>query len=129
MKTRHLCGLAAIAAAFALPAQAEWFHHHDDRTTTYNNGYTYGPGSPDGNPIHTAANNPDDQMLADQVADALRSDRSLKGATVTVAANAGRVSLAGSAASTTDAYRIENIASAVAGRGRVAGSIDVQGGG
>ena len=71
----------------------------------------------DGSPIHTAANNPDDQALADQVADALRDARGLNGATVTVAANNGRVTLSGAAAKNTElAYRVESIASAVAGR-------------
>jgi hypothetical protein len=123
MKTRILCGLAAAAAILALPAQAnDWFHrHHADRTS-------YSAPIADDNAIHTAANNPDDQMLAEKVADALRSDRGLYGATVTVAANDGRISLSGSAANVSDAYRIQNIAKAVAGPGRVvAGSIDAQG--
>ena len=122
MKTRILCGLAAVAAAFALPAQANgWFHHHDSDHTSYYQ------GTSSDNAIHTAATNPDDQMLADKVADALRADRGLNGATVTVAANDGRISLSGSAANLSDAYRIENIARSVAGRGQVAGSIDAQG--
>jgi hypothetical protein len=128
MKIRILCGLTAVAAAFALPAQAEgWFHHHYDTNRT---SYDSGPPTPmvDGSAIHTAASNPDDQMLADKVADALRDDRGLIGATVTVAANDGRISLAGSAANVSDAYRIQNIAKSVAGPGRVvAGSIDAQG--
>lgn len=126
MKTRILCGLAAVAAAFTLPAQAAWFHHHHDADRT---SYQSEPGTPmvDGSPIHTAANNPDDQALADHVADALRDARGLNGATVTVAVNNGRVSLAGAAANIADAYRIQNIAKEAAGPGRVvAGSIDGQ---
>jgi len=120
MKTRILLGLTAVAAAFTLPAQAAWFHHHDSDRTTYHTA-----PMPDDNAIHTAANNADDQMLADKVADALRTAPGLNGATVTVAANAGRVSLSGSAANASDAYRIQNIAKAAAGPGRVvAGSID-----
>jgi hypothetical protein len=126
MKTRILLGLTAVAAAFTLPAQAAWFHHHDADHTSYYSGPTTPMG--DGSAIHTAANNPDDQALADKVADALRDDRGLNGATVTVAANDGRVSLSGSAANASDAYRIQNIAKAAAGPGRVvAGSIDAQG--
>jgi hypothetical protein len=123
MKTRILCGLAAAAAVLALPAQAnDWFHHHHADGTSYNSA-----PSPDGSPIHTAANNPDDQMIADQVADALRSARDLNGATVTVAVNNGRVSLAGTA-SVSEAARIQSIAKAAAGPGHVvAGSIDAQG--
>lgn len=127
MKTRILCGLAATAAVLALPAQAAWFHrHHDANRTSYD---TTEPVTPmaDGSPIHTAANNPDDQALADHVADALRSTRGLNGATVTVAANDGRVTISGAAANIADAYRIENIAKNAAGPGRVvAGSIDGQ---
>jgi len=124
MKTRILCALTAVAAAIALPAQAnDWFHrhHHADRAS-------YSAPIADDGAIHTAANNPDDQMLADKVAEALRSDRGLNGATVTVSANDGRIALAGSAANVSDAYRIQNIAKAAAGPGRVvAGSIDAQG--
>jgi osmotically-inducible protein OsmY len=129
MKTRILCGLAAAAAVLALPAQANsWFHrHHDANRTTYDSTAPVTPMA-DGSPIHTAANNPDDQMIADHVADALRSDRGLNGARVTVAVNEGRVSLAGVAANRADAYRVENIARAAAGPGRVvAGSIDSNG--
>jgi hypothetical protein len=128
MKIRILCGLTAVAAAIALPAQAAgWFHHDTNRTS-----YDSGPPTPmvDGSAIHTAASNYDDQMLADKVADALRDDRGLNGATVTVAANDGRVALAGSAANTGDATRIQDIAKNVAGPGHVvAGSIDAQAGG
>jgi hypothetical protein len=123
MKTRILCGLAAAAAILALPAQAnDWFHrHHADGTS-------YAAPTKDGSAIHTAANNPDDQMLAEKVADALRSDGGLNGATVTVIANDGRISLSGSAANVRDASRIQNIAKAAAGPGGVvAGSIDSQG--
>jgi osmotically-inducible protein OsmY len=109
-----------------MPAQAHGWFHHDANRTSYNSGPVTPMG--DGSPIHTAANNPDDQMLADKVADALRSERGLNGATVTVAANDGRVTLAGSAANVSDAYRIQNIAKSAAGPGRVvAGSIDAQG--
>jgi len=125
MKTRILCGLAAVAAAFTLPAQAAWFHHHDANRTSYNTAPVTPMG--DGSPIHTAANNPDDQALADQVADALRSAPGLNGATVTVAANNGRVALSGAAANIADAYRIQNIAKDAAGPGHVvAGSVDGQ---
>lgn len=128
MKTRILCGLAAVAAAFAIPAQArDWFHHHDANRTSYD---TTAPVIPmaDGSPIHTAASNPDDQAIADHVADALRSDRYLNGATVTVSVNDGRVSLSGGASSASEAYRVQNIAKAAAGPGRVvAGSIDANG--
>jgi osmotically-inducible protein OsmY len=126
MKTRILCGLAAVAAAVTLPAQAAWFHHHHDANRATYDSQPVAPMA-DGSPIHTAANNPDDQMIADHVADALRSARGLNGATVTVTANNGRIALSGAAANIADAYRIENIAKNAAGPGRVvAGSIDGQ---
>jgi Predicted periplasmic or secreted lipoprotein len=61
------------------------------------------------------------------VADALRADPALTDTTVTVAVNNGRVSLSGSAKDTQLAYRVERIASAVAGRGHVSGPLDPQG--
>ena len=117
MRKATLCGLAA-AAVLALPAQARFFHGHD---SAYR-------GAAEDNAIHTAASNPDDQALAERVADALRADPTLYDTTVTVAANNGRVSLSGSAKDTQLAYRAERIASAVAGRGRVSGTLDPQGG-
>src|SRR5215831_11535347 len=124
MKIRILCGLTAVAAAaFALPAQAHGWFHHDTNRTSYNSETVTPTG--DGSPIHTAASNPDDQMIADRVADALRSYHGLNGATVTVAVNDGRVSLAGAAANVADAYRIQSIAKNAAGPGHVvAGNVD-----
>ena len=116
MRRTTLCGLA-IAAALALPAQARFFHWHD---SAYR-------GAAVNNAIHTAATNPADQMLADRVADALRSDPTLNGTTVTVAASRGRVNLSGSAQDTQKALRVEQVASNVAGRANVSGTIDPQG--
>ena len=118
MNTRLLCGLAAVAAAFALPAQARFMHWHDG---------AYGHGAAADSAIHTAALNPDDQALADRVADALRDDPTLNDTTVTVAANSGRISLSGSAPDTAKASRVEQIAANVAGRRYVSGKIDAQG--
>ena len=127
MKTRILIGLAAVSAAFAIPAQAHGWFHHDANRTSYDTTYDNTAPMPDGSPIHTAASNPDDQMLADKVANAIRDTRGLNGATVTVAANDGRVTLSGAAANMSDAYRIENIAKNAAGPGHlVAGTIDGQ---
>jgi len=116
MRKATLCGLAA-AAVLAFPAQARFFHWND---SAYR-------GPPENHAIHTAATNPDDQALADKVADALRADPRLADTTVTVAVNNGRVNLSGSAKDTELAYRAERIASAVAGRGRVSGTLDPQG--
>jgi hypothetical protein len=116
MRKATLCGLAA-AAVLAFPAQARFLHWHD---SAYR-------GPAENHAIHTAATNPDDQLLADHVADALRADPTLADTTVTVAVNNGRVNLSGSARDTQLAYRAERIASAVAGRGNVSGTLDPQG--
>jgi osmotically-inducible protein OsmY len=116
MRKGTLCGLAA-AAVLALPAQAHFLHGRD---SAYR-------GAAENHTIHTAAANPDDQLLADRVADALRADPALTDTTVTVAVNNGRVNLSGSAKDTQLAYRAERIASAVAGRGNVSGTLDPQG--
>jgi len=120
MRKATLCGLAA-AAVLAFPAQARFLHWHD---SAYQGAYR---GAAADNAIHTAATNPDDQLLADRIADALRADPALVDTTVTVAVNGGRVNLSGSAKDTQLAYRAERIASAVAGRGRVSGTLDPQG--
>lgn len=117
--------LASATAVFALPAHADWFHRHTDRTAYVEPA----PGpwrSP--NAIHSGANNPQDQALADRVADALRADPKLHGTTVTVAANRGQVMLSGSASDELRAERVEQIASSIAGRANVSGKIDVMGG-
>jgi osmotically-inducible protein OsmY len=119
MRKTALCALAA-AAAFALPAQARWFHHDEGYHATYR-------GAPENHAIHTAASTYDDQLLADRIADALRDDPSLNDTTVTVAVVHGRVALSGSAPDGMKAQRAEQIASAVAGRGAVSGTIDTQG--
>ena len=78
--------------------------------------------------IHSGAANPADEALADSVAAALAADRRMDGATVTVAANNGRVSLTGSARTPEQAGHAENIARGVAGVGAVSGTLASQGG-
>ena len=78
--------------------------------------------------IHSGASNPSDEALADRVAAALAADARMHGATVTVAANSGKVSLAGSARSPEQAGHAENIARGVAGVFSVSGTLDSQGG-
>ena len=80
-----------------------------------------------GSPIHFGANNPADQALAERVAGAIQQDPRLDGATVTVSANDGRVSLSGSARSPEQAGAAENAASRVAGRANVSGTLSPQG--
>ena len=84
------------------------------------------PPTPDA--IHSGANNPSDEVLADTVAAALAADRRLDGATITVAANNGRVSLSGSARTPEQAGHAENIARSIAGVTAVSGTLSSQGG-
>lgn len=78
--------------------------------------------------IHSGANNPADDALADAVAAALAADARIHGATITVAANNGRVSLTGSARSPEQAGHAENVARSVAGVTAVSGTLQSQGG-
>lgn len=78
--------------------------------------------------IHAGADNMADQRLAEDVALAIASEPALHGATVTVAAHNGRVSLSGSAESLDQAHRAEQVAGGVAGVASVSGTLDPQGG-
>jgi osmotically-inducible protein OsmY len=78
--------------------------------------------------IHAGANNAVDQALAERVADAIADEPRLDGITVTVAANNGNVSLAGSAESPEQAAIAEQVAREVAGPGSVSGTLSPTGG-
>ena len=78
--------------------------------------------------IHSGANNAADQALADRVADAIADEPKLDGATVTVSANNGNVSLSGSADSPEQAAIAEQVAREVAGPGSVSGTLSPTGG-
>ena len=112
--------LAAALALGAAPCFANDFFHH--AWNGYDN--TARLAADDG-AIHSGATNPDDQALADRVADALRADRRLSepGITATVSAKDGRVALSGFAQDNRQAQRAEAIARSVAGAGNVSGSI------
>jgi hypothetical protein len=84
------------------------------------------PPAPDA--IHSGASNSADEALADSVAAALAADSRLHGATITVAANNGRVSLSGSARSPEQGSHAESIARSIAGVTAVSGTLDSQGG-
>jgi osmotically-inducible protein OsmY len=91
MKIRHeLVAVAAVAFAVGA-AQA-----HDSAKREYR---SYNNTSP--NAIHTGGMTAEDQALADQVAATLRADPRMDGATVTVTAKDGRVTLSGLAQSAT----------------------------
>ena len=110
MKIRH--DLVAVAAlAFAVGAAQA----HDANKREYR---SYNNSSPEA--IHSGAANADDLALADQVAAALRADPRMNGATVTVTAKDGRVTLSGLAQSTTQSDIAQRDARDAAG-GRVIG--------
>jgi len=135
--------LLAVLLAAAVPAVAQVYDSRmDNRATPAQSSFgppppaTYettiaAPAEPLASPlpdaIHSGAANPSDEALADTVAAALAADRRMDGATVTVAANDGRVSLTGSARTPEQAGHAENIARGVAGVGAVSGTLASQG--
>jgi hypothetical protein len=130
MKHHRMITPAALAAAvLSLPvlAQQSQFGPPPPRTASAPLDYAItAPPTPDA--IHSGANNPSDEVLADTVAAALAADRRLDGATITVAANNGRVSLTGSARTPEQAGHAENIARGIAGVTAVSGTLSSQGG-
>jgi osmotically-inducible protein OsmY len=109
MRNAALAGLAAIAAAFALPAQA------------------WTPSSPAharanaaDHMAHAAALDPSDQEIARRIAHAIAADKAVKNAPVTVAVRDGNVTLAGPTENRQTVTRIEDDAAKVAGRAHVA---------
>ena len=127
MKMRHGVMLAAALAmsgtAFAHGLGKRASHDSYNSSYTYSDRYALG-----GNNIHSGGMTYDDQVLADRIASALASDRKLSepGVTATVVANNGRVSLNGSAKDVAQAARAEKIASDIAGRANVSGTLDSQ---
>ena len=127
MKMRHG---AILAAALAMSGTA--FAHGLGKHAAYDGSYVYSTDAYtqiNGNNIHSGGMTYDDQLLADRIASALRNDRKLSepGITATGAVNNGRVSLSGSAKDTAQAARAEQIASDIAGRGNVSGTLEAQG--
>lgn len=130
MKDTRTIARAAAAAAFALavaPAFAAGGHYgafHHWRQGQPATDRAYEPS----NAIHWGAGNPADQALADAVADAFQRDPALFGATATIVANNGRVSLSGSSKSLQQSARAETVARHVAGVMSVSGTLDPMGG-
>ncbi len=118
MKMQHglilAATLAVSGAAFA--ASDGSYSYPSDR-------YAMGTNS-----VHSGGMTYEDQLLADRIAAAIAADRQLSepGITATVVANNGRVSLNGSAKDVTQAARAEKIASDIAGRANVSGTLDSQ---
>jgi osmotically-inducible protein OsmY len=111
--------LAAVLAATALagpPAHAA------------RSGRALDPMTVPSTAVHTgAATYADHQMASDLVA-AISADRAMSGSTVTVVVKDGRVTLSGSAQDAAQAARAERIAGEIAGRSKVDGKLDIQGG-
>ena len=76
-----------------------------------------------GDPIHSGGATESDTVLAMDVAAALAADPRLDGATITVAANNGGISLSGSAESSEQASYAEQRAREVAGVRNVSGTL------
>jgi osmotically-inducible protein OsmY len=121
MKIQYALGAAALALAIGT-AQA-----NDSAKRVYN--IPSAPVTSD-SAIHSGARNMDDAALADQIAAAFAADRTLSktaGFVATVTARNGRVSLSGSAKNAEQAAKAEKIASDIAGRANVSGTLDISG--
>ena len=81
-----------------------------------------------GSPIHSGGATAPDTSLALDVAAALAADPKLEGATITVSARDGNVSLSGSAQSPEQGAYAENAARRVPGVGAVSGTLSALGG-
>lgn len=115
----------AIAAVLAAPASAMAQVYYVERTvavdpyyaeriTVYEHPLYESFVLREGGALQSGGNNLDDTLLADNVARALARDSALNGATVTVAANGGHVSIVGSA-NQEQSERARQIARRVAG--------------
>jgi osmotically-inducible protein OsmY len=109
MRDAALAGLAAIAAALALPAHA-WTHadtaHKAERAADHM--------------AHASALDPSDQEIARRIARAIAADKAVKNAPVTIAVQDGNVTLAGPIDNQRTVSHIEDDAAKVAGRAHVA---------
>jgi|SRR5687767_2559488 hypothetical protein len=120
-RLQTLAVAAALAAPSAAMAQAYYVErtvaadpYYTDRITVYEHPLYESFVIREGGALQSGGNNLDDTLLADNVARALARDRALDGATVTVAANGGRVSVVGSA-NHEQSERARQIARRVAG--------------
>lgn len=122
MKIRYALGAAAIALAMGT-AQA-----NDTSKRVYTIPSTPVTGD---SAVHSGGRTLDDTALADRIAAAFAADRTLSktaGFVATVSAKDGRVSLSGNAKTAEQAAKAEKIASDIAGRANVSGTIDISGG-
>jgi len=120
---------AVAASAFVAPAFAQDFGPHLPRPVVAEPVLVPAPIPPEADSgIHAGANNPADNQLAARVAEALADEPRLDGATVTVAANGGRVSISGSADSPEQGAIAEQVARRVDGVESVSGTLSSTGG-
>jgi hypothetical protein len=77
--------------------------------------------------LHSGGRTLDDALLAENVAMAFARDRTLNGATATISANNGRVSISG-LANQQQSEHARQIAQRIAGRGNVSGELSNTGG-
>lgn len=132
-RLRRFALAAFTAGAFALPALAQQPDFGPRPPSVMSVEPTYvAPAVPQriepSSAIHAGADNIADQDLAERVADAIADEPLLDGATVTVAANDGDVSLTGSAESPEQTAIAEQVAREVAGPGSVSGTLSEMGG-
>lgn len=134
-RLRRLALATLAAGAFAAPAlaqQADFGPRPPAALVAAADAAYVAPALPQrlepGSAIHSGANNPVDRELAERVADAIADEPALDGATVTVVANAGNVSITGSAESPEQAAIAEQVAREVAGPGAVSGTLSPTGG-
>ena len=119
MKINTTIQMAAAACALALPAFAADFGPEAPPHLAMPSYAVTAPGDP----IHAGGATAADTALAMDVAAALSSDPRLEGATITVAASNGGVSLSGSAQSAEQAAYAEQRAREVAGVTAVSGTL------
>lgn len=112
----------AIAAVLAVPAAAVAQPYYTERITVYEHPRYEAFVVEEGGALQSGGNNLQDTLLADSVAMAIARDPVLDGATVTVAANGGRVSLTGSA-DQEQSEHARQVAQRIAGRGNVSGEL------
>jgi osmotically-inducible protein OsmY len=116
----------AIAAALVAPASA-FAQTYTERITVYEPSRYQAFVLKERGAIQSGGNNIADTLLADDVAMAIANDRRVNGASLTVSANNGRVSLSGAA----NQYQSEiarQVAQRVAGRASVSGELSNTGG-
>ena len=105
---------SALAQAYYVERTVPADRYYSERITVYEHPLYESFVIREGGALQSGGNNLDDTLLADNVAMALARDRKLDGATVTVVANGGRVSVVGTA-NHEQSERARQIARRVAG--------------